>query len=216
MTRTKSSLLLASGAVLALASCTDPAYVTGTNMNKEKNGAMIGGLIGGIAGAVTGGPKEAAIGAAAGAIVGTAIGGVLAAQQKDLEQSLNNSQIDVVNTGSELVVVMPQGLLFDSDSFTVKPGLYGELNALAANLNQYPESTVTVYGHTDNTGTAEHNLTLSQKRADAVKSYVVGSGVSGGRISAVGKGEDSPVASNLTEQGKAQNRRVEIVITPTT
>ncbi|MEY8096660.1 OmpA family protein [Falsihalocynthiibacter sp. S25ZX9] len=215
MIHTKSKLLLASAAVLALASCTDPGYVTGESQSKTKDGAIIGGLLGGFIGATSGSPKNAALGAAAGAIVGTAIGSALDQQKKDLDASFTNSAIDVVNTGTELIVVMPQGILFDSDSSTVKSSLDGEIRALATNLQNYPKSTVTIYGHTDNTGTAEHNLLLSQRRADAVMAKILSAGVSGGRVSAVGKGEDSPVASNLTEEGKAANRRVEIVIHPT-
>lgn len=213
--KTPKTILLASAAVLALASCTDPAYVTGESKSKEKDGAIIGGLLGGFIGATTGSAKNAAVGAAAGAIVGTAIGSVLGDQKKDLDASMANNEIDVVNTGTQLIVVLPQGILFDSDSATVKSSLNAELSALAANLQKYPSSTVSIYGHTDNTGTAEHNLALSQRRADAVKAQFVANGVSGGRLTAVGKGEDSPVASNLTEEGKAENRRVEIVINPT-
>lgn len=213
MIRLKFPVLMASAAVLTLASCTDPAVVTGTSYSKEKNGAMIGGLLGGLVGATKGG-KEAVIGAAAGAIVGTAIGGALSDQQKDLEDTISNSEIDIVNTGTQLIVVMPQGLLFDSDSAAVKSGLNGDLAALATNLQNYPNSTVTVNGHTDNTGTAEHNQALSQRRADSVKASLTSGGVPSARISAIGKGEDSPVASNLTEEGKAANRRVEIVIIP--
>lgn len=213
MIRLTSPLLVASAATLFLASCTDPAVVTGQTNSNEKNGAMIGGLLGGLVGATKGG-KEAVVGAALGAVAGTAIGGAMSAQQQDLEDTLSNTEIDVQNNGTYLAVVMPQGILFDSDSSAIKAGLNSDLSALAANLGKYPDSTVQILGHTDNTGTAEHNQALSQRRADAVKSSLVSNGVSSGRISATGKGEDSPVQSNLTEEGKAANRRVEVLIYP--
>ena len=98
----------------------------------------------------------------------------------------------------------------------MRPDLSQDIRALANNLLNYPNSTIQVVGHTDNAGTAAYNQDLSQRRAFAVSQVLQGNGVPGGRISAFGRGEDQPIASNLTPDGRAQNRRVEITIRPTT
>jgi outer membrane protein OmpA-like peptidoglycan-associated protein len=121
----------------------------------------------------------------------------------------------VVNTGNELIVRMPQDILFATDSATVPSSRQGDIRALARNLQQYPDTTVQVVGHTDNTGAAGYNFDLSARRAGSVASILVDTGVSGSRITATGRGEDQPVASNLTPEGRAQNRRVTVIIRPT-
>ena len=120
----------------------------------------------------------------------------------------------IVNNGDELVVIMPEGILFATDSAAVQPSIQNDLYTVADNLNRYPNTRVEIVGHTDNTGSAAHNRDLSQRRADAVAAILRNGGVSGTRIAAYGRGEDQPVASNLTAEGRAQNRRVEIHIIP--
>jgi outer membrane protein OmpA-like peptidoglycan-associated protein len=122
--------------------------------------------------------------------------------------------VQIVNTGRELIVTMPQDILFDVDSTFVQPSLRSDLRALATNLQQYPNSSVAVIGHTDNTGTAAYNQDLSSRRANAVANILIDAGVSAGRVRAIGRGEDEPIASNLSAAGRQQNRRVEIVIRP--
>ncbi|MEM6374057.1 MAG: OmpA family protein, partial [Pseudomonadota bacterium] len=94
------------------------------------------------------------------------------------------------------------------------PALQNDLGALASNLQAYPESTVQILGHTDSDGDASYNQDLSERRASAVTDILIGGGVAPGRLVAIGRGETQPVASNLTPEGKAQNRRVDIVILP--
>lgn len=119
-----------------------------------------------------------------------------------------------MNHGSYLQVVLPEGILFSTDSAAVSGIAQNDLYAVARNLNEYPNSRVEVVGHTDNTGSASYNMDLSQRRAQSVAGILTAGGVAGSRIVAVGRGEDQPVASNATEQGRAQNRRVEILIRP--
>lgn len=214
--RLNKSILLASAAALALAGCT----TDGPNQNqKARQGAVIGGLTGVAAGVLGGGNSkqrrnQAIVAGAIGAGIGAAIGNQLDQQEEDLRASLNNSDVIINNTGDRLIVTMPNDILFAVDDATVRPDLQRDLRAMAGNLQAYPNSTVQVIGHTDSDGDASYNQNLSQRRAQAVSNVLIGSGVSGARIQTIGRGENQPVADNLTPAGKAQNRRVEIVILP--
>ena len=113
-----------------------------------------------------------------------------------------------------MIVTLPQDILFDVDSNTVRPGLQSDLGVLANSMQSYPNSTIQVSGHTDSDGDATYNQGLSERRASAVADVLIGNGVPSNRVQAYGQGENQPVASNLTPEGKAQNRRVDIVILP--
>lgn len=205
-------------AALTLSACGTPPHLQGTGVepNTTTTGAVLGGLAGGIlAGPVTGGSGgQAAVGAVAGAAIGAAIGSSLDAQAAELDQELGDS-ITVENQGDKLLVNFPQDILFAVDSASVASSQKTELQTLAANLQRYPDTNVEIIGHTDNTGAAGYNFDLSARRAGAVSAVLVDAGVAGTRLTATGKGEDAPVASNLTEEGRAQNRRVEVIIRPT-
>jgi outer membrane protein OmpA-like peptidoglycan-associated protein len=180
---------------------------------KTKQGALIGGLVGGLLGA--GESKDRAVaGAVIGAGAGALIGNQLDKQEAELRSSLNNPNVGITNTGDRLIVTLPQDITFDVDSFTVRPALQNDLRTVAGNLQSYPNSTIQVVGHTDSDGEAAYNQDLSVRRANAVADVLMQSGVPFGRIQAFGRGEDQPLASNLDPVGKAQNRRVEIVILP--
>ena len=193
---------------LALAGCTDmgPRQQTGALV-----GAAAGGLVGGVAG---GNPGTAVVGAVIGGIAGGAIGQGLDAQAGELRGAFGDSRIGVVNTGSSLVVTMPQDILFATGSAALSGALRSDLAALAAHLNKYRKSTVQVVGHTDNVGEAGYNMNLSRERAQAVSSVLAANGVSSARLTAIGRGESQPIATNLTAEGRAKNRRVEIIIIP--
>ncbi|SLN52240.1 putative lipoprotein YiaD precursor [Aquimixticola soesokkakensis] len=221
----RKTTLLAAGAALALAACTTPyAYETGANAGvsgatNTQKGAVAGALLGGLAGITSGGDTKdkvlkTAVGAAIGGAVGGAIGQQLDKQAADLRASMGNNNVSIVNTGSELVVTLPQDITFATDSAVVRSDLQGDLRSLAYNLQDYSNTTVDIIGHTDNTGSASYNQDLSARRAAAVSTILTANGVTPNRIRSYGRGEDQPVATNLTEEGKAQNRRVEIVITP--
>lgn len=220
MNRTKITVALALSGTMALAAC-DPTYQGQPGPNNNQN-AKTGAAIGGVLGAAVGlNSKEdrllkGAVGAGIGAAIGGAIGNNLDRQAEALRGSINNDQVRIVNTGRELIVTMPQDILFDVDSTYVRDGLRSDLRALARNLQDYPDSTVAIIGHTDNTGTAAYNQDLSTRRARAVSSILVDSGVRSSRIRAIGRGEEEPIASNLNASGRAQNRRVEIIIRPNT
>lgn len=210
----RASLYLLSATAL-VAAC-DPVHLDESHNNRNA-GAFGGAGLGAIVGAVAGdSPGAIAIGATAGAIVGAGIGDALDRQAASLKNDLGNDAITVTNTGDSLLVNFPQDILFATDSASVSGSSRSELAALAGNLQDYPETKVEIVGHTDNTGAAGHNFDLSARRAGAVSGILVNSGVSGTRLTATGRGEDQPVASNLTPEGRAQNRRVEVIIRPTT
>ena len=212
----KTPLILVTAGALALAGCTEDGNI-GQPGPRTQNGALIGGLLGGAFGATQPGRshlKNAALGAAVGAALGGAIGAGLDKQAADLRQNIGNGDVKIVNTGKELIVTMPQDILFATDSTVVRPDLQRDLHALAGSLQRYPDTTVDVVGHTDNVGAASYNQNLSARRAQSVAGVLIDAGVNPGRIRAYGRGEDQPIASNLTPQGRAQNRRVEIIIRP--
>jgi outer membrane protein OmpA-like peptidoglycan-associated protein len=216
MSRTKLTILATASAV-ALSGCVSN---TGQPMGERtRDGAVIGGLLGGFLGATNNDSNPglgAAAGATAGALAGGAIGAALDRQARDLRGSLDNDRIRIRNTGEELVVTMPEGILFDIDSAAIRASLQSDLRALARNLQQYPDTTIDVIGHTDNTGSAAYNQDLSARRAQAVAGVLLEAGVRPARIRSFGRGENEPVATNLTPEGRQQNRRVEVVIRPVT
>lgn len=213
MSKISKPVLLLAASALAVGACTAP------NQNaqpKTTEGAIVGGVIGGILGMTRPGNKRenAAIGAVIGAAVGGMIGQNLDRQAEALRSSINNGEVSVVNTGAELIVTLPEAITFDTGSDVVRGSLRADLQALANNLNEFPDTTVDIFGHTDNVGDAGFNQRLSTQRADSVFIILANSGVSSARMRAIGRGEDAPIASNLSESGRAENRRVEIVIRP--
>ena len=210
----KTPLILGTAAVLALTACVDPnAYPDDPNA-RAKRGAITGAVIGGLAGATRSGDdklKNGVIGALVGGVAGAAIGNFLDQQAAELRAELSPG-VAVVTEGDYLRVTMSQDILFATDSADLRPDLQRDLNAVAASLLRYPGSTVQVIGHTDNTGSPAYNQDLSQRRANSVASVLTANGVPAGRIAAFGRGEASPIASNLTPEGRAQNRRVDILI----
>ena len=222
MTFVKFPLVAAMATVVALGACTNPngSILAGENdpNQRAKNGALIGAGVGAVIGALSKGDGNRDKGALKGALIGAAIGGgggaLLDRQERDLRASLGNDNVTINNTGDRLIVTLPQDILFATGSSAVRPDLQRDLGAVASNLQAYPNSTIQVIGHTDSDGEAGFNQQLSESRANAVAGVLLNNGISNARVQAFGRGESQPVASNLNPQGKAQNRRVEIVILP--
>ena len=216
MSFVKLPLAFAAASALTLGACQAP--LPGQGNQNTRQGAAVGAGIGALIGAATGDDNDerlrnAAIGGLLGAGLGAAGGNNLDRQEAELRSQLG-SNVGIINNGSSLTVTLPQDILFAVDSTTLTGALQNDLVSVAASLNRYPDTTVNVIGHTDNTGAAAYNQDLSQRRAQAVASVLINAGVGPQRIRSIGRGEDQPVASNLTPQGQAQNRRVEIIITP--
>lgn len=210
MTRPTGSILLA--ATLALSACT---YNNGMP-NQPVTGALIGGATGAVIGkAVGGNDRSAIIGGVAGAVIGGAIGENMARQERELNQRLAGTGATITNTGRQLYVILPEGVTFATGSAVVDPGFLPALRDIARSLREHPYSTIRVVGHTDNVGGADYNRTLSRERALAVAQILIRYGVPSDRITYSGRGYAEPIASNGSAAGRAMNRRVELIITPT-
>ncbi|MCF6273352.1 MAG: OmpA family protein [Rhodobacteraceae bacterium] len=209
--RTPLAIVVVAG--LGLSACVAPDG----NRNNTGTGALAGAGIGATIGAIaTGGDGSGAvIGGIIGGVLGTVIGDNLDKQEAALRRDLGGSGVSIVNTGSQLIVTLPEAITFPVDSSQLRSGFVRSLNALARNLQSYPNTTVEVIGHTDSTGSRSYNQQLSNNRAASVRSVLISAGVQANRVRAYGKGETTPIASNNTAEGRQQNRRVEIYITPT-
>ncbi len=213
----KLPLAIAASALMFVTACDGTA--PNGNQNAQQ-GALIGAAAGAAAGLLTNRDRSnadrnraALLTAAAGAGIGAAIGNNMDKQAEELRASLGNG-VGVTRQGDDLIVTLSQDILFATDSTAVSGASQNDLRIVAQSLNNYPNTTVNVVGHTDNVGDASYNFGLSQRRAQAVAAVLRSGGVSSSRIRALGAGEDSPIASNLNASGRAANRRVEIIITP--
>ncbi|WP_163557879.1 OmpA family protein [Halomonas sp. NO4] len=208
----------AAAALLVGCATTDPQ--TGeTQRSKTGTGAAIGAAVGAAAGALSGDGStsrrdRALIGAAVGAAAGGGIGAYMDRQEQQLRQSMEGTGIGVDRRGDDIVLNMPSSVTFDFDSSALTTSARNALNDVASVLTQYTDTRVNIVGHTDSTGDASYNQRLSEQRAQSVGSYLAQAGVARNRLNMTGYGESQPVASNDTEQGRAQNRRVEITLSP--
>ena len=217
--RMKKSIVLGAAGLVVLSACaTDPSQYPGTDGDRTRQGAIAGAALGGVIGAITGDGNrgdDIVRGAVIGGVAGAVTGNIMDRQAAELRNDFSNGDIEVIRSGDDLIVRMPNAILFATDSASLNPGLRSDLFVLAESLNKYPQSIVTVTGHTDNTGSAAYNQDLSERRAVSVSSVLRSGGVSSSRIRTVGAGESRPIATNQTAAGRQQNRRVDITITPT-
>ncbi|MCH6235476.1 OmpA family protein [Cognataquiflexum rubidum] len=187
-----------------------------TSMNNAQKGAVIGAGTGGAAGGLFGSKKGntaegAVIGAVIGGAVGAGVGIYMDNQAEKLEQEVKDAEIERV--GEAIKVTFDSGILFGFDSYSLTPASQETIMKFAGVLNEYPDTNITINGHTDNRGTHEYNLGLSKQRAESVHNYIKMQKVSSERMVTNGYSYDTPVADNSTDEGRAKNRRVEILIT---
>ncbi|MFC1661645.1 OmpA family protein [Gemmatimonadota bacterium] len=185
------------------------------SMSTAERGAVIGGgtgaVVGGVIGKATGSTARGAIlGAAVGGAAGAIIGRQMDEQAEVLEEDLPAATVQRIGEG--IAVTFDSGILFDFDSFALRSEAQENLANLAESLKEYADSEVLIVGHTDSTGAEDYNQRLSETRAGSAKGFLVQRGIAAARIEAQGKGEMEPIASNETEAGQQENRRVEVAI----
>ena len=216
-----SRTLIATGILALLAGCANNPYEGSQSQGGSNKAAIYGGL-GALGGAAIGAATSSKKDRTKGALIGAAVAGAAAGgygyyadkQEAELRRSMQGTGIDVQRDGDNLTLVMPGNVTFATDSASISGNFYGTLNNLVQSFNQNDQNTIEIIGHTDSTGAYQHNLNLSQRRAQSVADYLRNQGVSGNRMSVRGVGPDQPVADNGTAQGRQQNRRVEINLRP--
>ena len=222
MTKKSGRMIVTTAALAALvgtsACVTNPE--TGERRISKAAIGGVGGAVGGyLLGDLLGGKRdrtEKILGAGIGAVAGAGIGAYMDAQEKKLREKTAGTGVDVVREGDNLLVRMPSGITFATDSAAVQPQFQPTLNEVASVLAEYPKTYLDIYGHTDSTGSEAYNQGLSDRRAQAVSTYLAARGIQTARLATKGFGEMQPIASNETEAGRQTNRRVEIKIAPVT
>ena len=220
-------LIIVATAVAVLSGCASPnpydnqgqADGGSQGMSKTAKYGGLGALAGALAGAAIGHDNRGK-----GALIGAAVVGASAAgygyyadqQEKKLRASMANTGVEVQRQGDQIKLIMPGNITFATDSANIAPSFYQPLNNLANSLKEFNQNQIEIVGYTDSTGSRQHNMDLSQRRAQSVATYLTSQGVSGANLSARGAGPDNPIASNGDVNGRAQNRRVEVMILPST
>lgn len=219
----KRTILLASLGAFTLTACTTQDPYTGEQKtSKATYGAAIGAAAGALGGALIGGGtgsdrrNRALIAGGVGALAGGGIGYYMDQQEAELTRQLRSTGVSVTRVGDNIILNMPGNVTFASNSPDINAKFYDVLNSVALVLKKYDKTLIDVTGHTDSTGSAELNRKLSQARAESVASYLISQGTDSRRFLVRGVGPSQPIATNDTPEGRAQNRRVEIKLTPLT
>ena len=184
-------------------------------MNKSQKGAVIGAAGGAAAGAVIGKAAGntalgAIIGAAAGGVTGAVIGRKMDKQAEEIKKEIPDAE--VVRVGEGIVIEFNSKILFGFDQANLTSEAKANLDKLVVILQKYPDTNIEVQGHTDSKGSTSYNQKLSEQRASTVSYYLAGKGIAASRLKIIGFGENLPKYTNDTEDGQAQNRRVEFLI----
>jgi outer membrane protein OmpA-like peptidoglycan-associated protein len=216
------NFVITASIVFSLAACTTINPYTGEQQtSKVVKGAGIGAAAGAVVGLISGDNgrerrKRALIGAGLGAIAGGSVGYYMDVQEAKLRQKLSGTGVSVTRDGDNIILNMPSNITFGVDSADISSNFYQVLDSVTIILKEYDKTLVEVMGHTDSTGSEQHNQQLSDRRARSVTDYFASREINPVRLQAYGYGEGYPVASNDTQQGRAQNRRVEIALVPIT
>jgi outer membrane protein OmpA-like peptidoglycan-associated protein len=211
------------GAAMALAAgcqTIDP-YTGEQKTSSATKGAAIGAGAGAVLGILTGDDarerrKRALIGAGVGALAGGAVGSYMDRQEAELREQLQGSGVSVTRVGDDIMLNMPGNITFQTNSSDLNPQFFNVLDSVSLVLKEYDKTVIEVVGHTDSTGSAEYNQSLSERRAGTVASYLQNRQIDAQRILAYGRGLTQPIADNATAEGRAMNRRVELRLSPIT
>lgn len=207
-----------STAFATTACMTDP-YTGQQTINRTAVGIGVGAIGGYLLGDLVGGDHDRTakvLGAGIGALAGGAVGNYMDQQEAELRRQTAGTGVDVYRQGDELVLRMPSGITFPVDRYDIQPQFQSTLNQVSQTLASYNQTYIDVLGHTDSTGSDAYNQALSERRAQSVAAYLSGHGVDRARMGIRGYGESQPIASNDTDLGRSENRRVEIKVVPIT
>lgn len=216
--------MIVSGSILvgAVSGCQtlDP-YTQESQTSNAATGAMIGAGIGAVVGLISGDDaverrQHAMIGAGIGALAGGAAGYYMDQQEAKLRQQLEGTGVSVYRDGDNITLNMPGNVTFATNSSDLSPAFFEVLNSVSVVLTEFDQTVVEVAGHTDSTGSAEYNQSLSERRSRTVSQYMYSQGIIDERLISVGLGESYPVADNGNADGRQLNRRVEITMVPLT
>lgn len=221
MKRIQASTVCIALAMFATACTTIDPYTREEKTASATKGAAIGAATGVVVGLITGDDsaerkKRALILGGVGAVAGAGVGGYMDQQEAELLERLEGSGVSVTRVDDNITLNMPGNVTFAVDSSDISSGFYTVLNDVALVLNKFAKTFVEVAGHTDSTGPADYNMSLSERRAGSVAQYLIAQGVLADRMITVGAGEGRPIADNATAAGRQANRRVEITIVPIT
>jgi outer membrane protein OmpA-like peptidoglycan-associated protein len=215
----KAALLVTCAAGLAVGCQTTDPYTGEKKATSTTVGALIGAGAGVAIGMISGRDakqrrQRALVGAGVGALSGGAVGAYMDKQENELRQIMRDSGVSVTRKGEDIVLNMPGNVTFRTGSADLNAQFFKVLDGVASVARKYDKTIIEIAGHTDNVGGADFNKQLSQRRARAVAQYLVSKGLSESRILTAAGGEEHPIASNSTDQGRAANRRVEVTLAP--
>ncbi|MCF5520358.1 OmpA family protein [Pseudomonas syringae] len=221
---TSPRLIIVAAAVAVLSGCATPNPYDNQGQAQSSGGmsktAKYGGL-GALAGAVAGAAidhnhrgKGALIGAAVAGAASAGYGYYADKQEAALRASMAHKGVEGQRQGDQIKLIMPGNITFATDSSAIASSFYSPLNNLANSLKQFNQNNIEIVGYTDSTGSRQHNMDLSQQRAQSVATYLTSQGVDQSHLSVRGAGPDQPIASNADVNGRAQNRRVEVNLKP--
>lgn len=217
----KTALAVALAAGIAAGCQTTDPYTGEKTTTKSTYGALIGAGAGAAIGMISGRDakqrrQRALIGAGVGGLAGAAIGDYMDRQEDELRRVMRDSGVTVTRRGDDIILNMPGNVTFRTASADLNAQFFKVLDGVAQVAKKYDKTIIEVAGHTDSVGGPDYNRQLSQRRATSVADYLASRGVSSARIMTAAGGEDHPIASNATEDGRAANRRVEVTLAPLT